>query len=84
MFILTYASLPIEKKYFSILNLLESLSQLVEKRLVENRGNSYHVHDKYKPFFKSFTLNNEDFQEIINDHTIISETEIDIVLDIIS
>lgn len=84
LFILTYASLPIEKKYFSKLNLLENLSQLVEKRLVENRGNSYHVHDKYKPFFKSYTLNNEDFQEIINDLTIISETEIDIVLDIIS
>ncbi len=84
LFILTYVSLPIEKKYFSKLNLLECLSQLVEKRLVENRGNSYHVHDKYKPFFRNFTLNNKDFQEIMNNLVIISETEIEIVLDIIS
>lgn len=84
LFILTYVSLPIEKKYFSKLNLLESLSQLVEKRLVENRGNSYHVHDKYKPFFKNYTLNNKDFQEIMNNLIIISETEIEIVLDIVS
>lgn len=84
LFILTYVSLPIEKKYFSELNLLESLSQLVEKRLVENRGNSYHVHDKYKPFFKNYTLNNKDFQEIMNNLIIISETEIEIVLDIVS
>lgn len=83
LFILTYASLPIEKKYFSKLNLLESLSQLVEKRLVENRGNSYHIHDKYKPFFKNYTLNNKDFQEIMISLTIISETETDIVLDIV-
>lgn len=84
LFILTYVSLPIEKKYFSKLNLLESLSQLVEKRLVENRGNNYNVHDKYKPFFKNYTLNDRDFNEIMNDLTIISETEIEIVLDIIS
>lgn len=84
LFILTYVSLPIEKKYFAKLNLLESLSQLVEKRLVENRGNSYNVHDKYKPFFKNYTLNNEHFLDIMNALTIISETEIEIVLDIIT
>lgn len=84
LFILTYVSLPIEKIYFSRLDLLESLAQLVEKRLVENRGNSYHVHDKYKPFFKNYTLNNKDFQEIMNYLTIISENKIEIVLDIVS
>lgn len=84
LFILTYVSLPIEKKYFSKLNLLQSLSQLVEKRLVENRGNSYNVHDKYKPFFKNYTLNNKDFQKIMSALTILSEMEIEIVVDIIS
>lgn len=83
LFILTYVSLPIEKKYFSKLNLLESLLQLVEKRLVENRGHNYNVHDKYKPFFKNYTLNNKEFQEIMNAIIIISETEIELVLDII-
>lgn len=84
LFILTYVTLPIEKKYFSKLNLLESLSQLVEKRLVENRGNSYNVHDKYKPFFKNYTLNFSDFQKIMDALMLISETEIEIVLDIIN
>lgn len=83
LFILTYVSLPIEKKYFSKLNLLQSLTQLVEKRLIENRGNKYNVHDKYKPFFKNYTLNNKDFQEIMSTLLILSETEIEIVLDII-
>lgn len=84
LFILTYVSLPIENKYFSKLNLLQSLNQLVEKRLVENRGNSYHVHEKYKPFFKNYALNHSDFEKIMNALTIISETEIDIALDIIN
>lgn len=84
LFILTYASLPIEKKYFSKLNLLESLSLLVEKRLVENKGNSYNVHDEYKPFFKSYTLNDRDFQEIMSALSTIAETEVEIILDIIS
>lgn len=84
LFMLTYVSLPIEKKHFSKLNLLESLSQLVEKRLVENRGNNYNVHDKYKPFFKNYTLNYRNFQEIMNALRSISETEIEVVLDIIS
>lgn len=83
LFILTYASLPIEKKYFSKLNLLESLSQLIEKRLVENKGNNYNVHDKYKPFFKNYTLNSIDFQEIMSALALISETKIEIALDII-
>lgn len=83
LFILTYVSFPIEKKYFSKLNLLKSLSQLVEKRLVENKGGNYNIHEKYKPFFRSYTLNDNEFKEIMTALTIISETEIEIVLDTI-
>ncbi len=84
LFMLTYVSLPIDKKYFSKLDLLESLSQLVEKRLVENRGNNYNVHDKYKPFFKNYTLNRKDFLEITNALKAISETEIEIAVDVVN
>ena len=83
LFILTYASIPIEKKYFLKLNLVKSLSQLVEKRLVENRGNDYNIHDKYRPFFRNYSLNNQDFEEVINALVVISETKTDIILDVI-
>lgn len=84
LFILTYASLPVEQKYFSKLNLIKSLSQLVEKRLVENKGNDYNIHDKYKPFFKNYILNSSDFQEIMYALEVIAETKPEIILDIIS
>lgn len=83
LFILTYASYPIGKKHFFNFDLLESLASLVEKRLVENIGLYYKVHDKYKPFLKNYSINRSEFQKIINVLTVISDTEPIMLLDII-
>lgn len=82
IFILTFSSVPIHQKYFSKLNLLENVYLLAEKRLVENKGNVYNIHDKYKPFFKNYNLNEQVLLDIISCLKIISIAEVDIILDI--
>jgi len=83
LFILTFSSVPIELHYWSKLNLINSIHSLVEKRLIECRGTSYSIHDKYRPFFKNYPLNNLEFQNVVNSLKKISTYEIEISLDII-
>ena len=84
LFILTYASNPIEIKYFSQFNLLESFNSLAEKRLIEINGKYCKVHDKYSPFFKSYTLNESEFREVMNILVIVSDTETIISLEVVN
>lgn len=84
LLILTYISIPVEKKYLFKFDLLESVISLVDKRLIENSGKYYTVHDAYRPFFREYNINETEFQDIIRVIKNISETEIIISLDIIN
>lgn len=83
LFILTFSSIPIDLHYWTSLNLIDSIHSLIEKRLIECRGTSYNIHDKYRPFFRNYPLNNYDFQETVNSMKEISTHEIEIALDLI-
>ncbi len=83
LFILTFSSIPIELHYWTKFDLIDSIYSLVEKRLIECRGTSYNIHDKYRPFFKNYPLNNLDFQDVVTHLKEISSYEIEISLDLI-
>lgn len=80
---MTFSSIPIELHYWTKFDLIDSIHSLVEKRLIECRGTSYNIHDKYRPFFKNYPLNNLDFQDVITHLKEISSYEIEISLDLI-
>ena len=80
---MTFSSIPIELHYWTKFDLIDSIYSLVEKRLIECRGTSYNIHDKYRPFFKNYPLNNLDFQDVVTHLKEISSYEIEISLDLI-
>lgn len=83
LFILTFSSIPISINHWEKLNMVDSVYSLVDKRLVERKGNYFSIHDKYRPFFKNYPLNDIEFKNVIKALNAISSSEVEILIDLI-
>lgn len=84
LFLLGYITVPIRIIYFENQNLLQALHTLVRKKLIREEGEYYSVHDTYRLFIASYSINNDLFSAILSSAQSIIEQNYRVALDLIN